>query len=84
MYKNVGSKIQVMGQVIGWLLLIVGIILWIFKCIISGYRGDALIGWISLAAGVVGFFSSWILYAFGQIVNDIHALRENTENNKNT
>ena len=76
MYKNLGKKIQVIGKVLGWLLLVAGIIMWVMKCIVSGYRGDALIGWISLVAGVVGLISSWFICAFGQLVDDVHTLRE--------
>ena len=76
MYNNLGKKIQMIGKVLGWLLLIAGVIMWVMKCIVSGYRGDALIGWISLAGGVVGLISSWFVCAFGQLVDDIHVMRE--------
>jgi len=76
MYNNLGKKIQVMGKVLGWLLLAVGIIMWFMKCIVSGYSGDALIGWISLVAGVFGLISSWFICAFGQLVDDVHNIHE--------
>ena len=79
MYENVGRKIQIIGQVCGWLLLIAGIVLWIFMCFISGYSDDIIIGWISLAGGVVGFISSWFIYAFGQLVDDVHNIRQHTK-----
>ena len=76
MYSNLGKKIMVIGKVMGWLLLIAGIIMWFMKCLVSGYPGDAIIGWISLVTGVVGLISSWFICAFGQLVDDTHAMRE--------
>ena len=76
MYNNLGKKIVVIGKVLGWLLLVAGIIMWFMKCIVSGYRGDALIGWISLVAGIFGLVSSWFICAFGQLVDDVHVMRE--------
>ena len=75
MYSNLGKKIMTIGKVMGCLLLIAGIIMWFTKCFVSGYPDDA-IGWISLVAGVLGFISSWFICAFGQLVDDTHAMRE--------
>ena len=79
MYNNVGSKIQVIGKVIGWIELIAGVIVWLYLCVING-SADELLAWIYLVAGVVGYICSSFIYAFGQIVNDIHAIREKAEN----
>lgn len=74
MYKNVGKKIMVLAQVCGWLLLVAGAIAWLyFLC--NGYSRDDSIGWIYLLAGVVGFVFSWPLYGFGQMVDDVHTMR---------
>ena len=34
-----------------------------------------LLGWISLIAGVFGFCFSWVLYGFGELVDDIGSIR---------
>jgi len=67
MNEYVGEKIKGFATVIGWVLLIAGIIGFICFAV----EDRVLIGLISLCVGIVGFLSSWILYAFGQLVDDI-------------
>lgn len=78
MYKNVGKKIMVLAQVFGWVCLIAGAIVFI-QSIPAYYNGPEPYGWISLAAGVVGFLCSWPLFGFGQIVDDVNAMRRSAE-----
>lgn len=75
MYKNVGTKIMALAQICGWLCLFAGVIAWINFL----GNGDSGIGWISLLIGVVGLLFSWPLYGFGQMVDDIKAMRNGTE-----
>ena len=70
MYNYIGGKIKVLARVIGWILLISGIIG--FLCLAS--EDHIIIGLIPLVSGVVGFLSSWFLYALGQIVDDVSDL----------
>ncbi len=79
MYKNVGKKIQILGQVIGWLLLIAGLITWYICICTNTYSPDDLLGWVAFAVGIVGFESTWFMYAFGQLVDDVHAIRAKME-----
>jgi hypothetical protein len=37
---------------------------------------DMIWAYIAPVIGVVGFVSSWFMYAFGQLVDDVHAMRE--------
>ena len=83
MYNNVGKKIQSIAQVIGWISLISGLFAWIIL-ITNGYDGwygyeyiteDDYIAWVALISGILGFMSSWFTYGFGQLVEDIHVLR---------
>ncbi len=74
MYSNVGKKIMVIAQVIGWLSLTAGFILWVVF-LSDGYSGTSLTGWLSLLGGVIVFLSSWFLYGFGQLVDDVRAIR---------
>ena len=39
-------------------------------------KADDIWAWVALVTGVLGFISSWIAYGLGQIVDDIHAMRE--------
>lgn len=74
MYKDVGKKIMRLAQVLGWVELIAGIVVF-FQSFPVRYNGPEVYGWICLAAGVVGFIASWALYAFGQLVHDVHEMK---------
>lgn len=71
MYKNIGAKIKVLAQVLGWLWLAVGIITWLV-CISDE---AAVVGWAILIVSVSLFLCSWPLYGFGQLVEDVHSMR---------
>lgn len=84
MYKDVGNKIKFLGQIVGWIPLILGCFVW-YTLISNGnnYYGhlyydesDDIWGWIALVAGILGYVASWFLYGFGQVVDDVHAIRE--------
>jgi len=70
--------------VLGWICLIAGAISW-FILITNGYESyyggyyfiteDDYIGWICLISGILGYVSSWFTYGFGQLVEDVHAMR---------
>jgi hypothetical protein len=66
MYDNVGNKIKVLAQILGWLGLIGGGIVWIVLL-----AKENPIGWVGLGAGIVWFLFSWFLYGFGQLVQDV-------------
>ena len=70
MYAYVGGKIKVLAKIIGWILLISGIIGFIYL----SSEFDVILGLIPLVSGIVGFMSSWFLYALGQVVDDISDL----------
>ena len=82
MYNNVGKRIQIIAKVIGWLLLIGGLITWFMFCLNNSYSRDDLWGWLAFAFGIIGFVSSWFIYGFGQVVDDVHFLREKAEQNQ--
>lgn len=79
LYKNIGEKIK------GWAkwVFIVGAI----SAVISGMsmlataegNGAMVEGVLTLVLGpLVAWVSSWLLYALGQITDDIHAMRNKT------
>lgn len=74
MYRNVGKKIMGLAQFLGWVCLIAGVIAGIFF-ISNSYSRDDYFGYIAFAAGIAMFISSWFLYGFGQLVNDVRAIR---------
>ena len=73
LYANIGKKIQ-------------GLALWCFMieaagAVVSGIylltEGFILYGLLSILLGpVVAWVSSWLLYAFGQLVDDVNATRD--------
>ena len=72
LYENIGEKIKNWAK---WIFIIEAI-----SAVISGFvligNDDGVTGVIVLLAGpFVAWVGSWLLYAFGQVVEDVHALR---------
>lgn len=89
MYSNIGKKIQSIAQITGWCSLILGALVWIILIFngesVPTYYGyteyvydtsDDLIAWVSLLTGVSYYIASWFIYGFGQLVDDVRAMRE--------
>lgn len=72
MYDNVGKKIMTLAKVLGWIFLIAGLI--ITEGFVSEKR-EFLIVIIPLISGILLFISSWFLYGFGKLVDDVSAMR---------
>jgi hypothetical protein len=72
MYNNIGKKIMVLSQIIGWLWFVAGTVVGIILLA----RAEQ-IGLVVLVSGVVALLSSWFLYGFGQLVSDIHEMKGN-------
>ena len=72
LYKDIGNQIKRWAQSIFVIELICSIIAVIIllanKLIVAGLI-------VLICAPIVVFVSTWVLYAFGQLVDDIHALR---------
>ena len=88
MFNNIGHKIQVLAKVLCW----IGIICWVITglALMAGgssmtYRlnGEFVAGIMTIIVGVlVSWIGSFLLYGFGQLVEDTHAIRANTESKK--
>lgn len=78
MFKNIGKKIQMLAQILCWVGIIASVITAIMLWNEDSYRNPTTTaGFIVLVAGsLVSWIGSWTLYAFGQIAEDIHAMRE--------
>ena len=79
-YSNIGNKVCKVAKVcgaIGIVCAIIGLI-----CLIYGLCDNemtvVICGASSAVLGIVSLISSWPLYAFGQITNDVHAIRSKT------
>ena len=72
MYENVGKKIMMLAKVLGWIFLAAGVIAFIVLLAMEFSDG---IAFASLAGGVLMYISSWFLYGFGQLVDDVRIIR---------
>ena len=73
MYKNIGKKIMGLAIVLGWLGFLAGVIVAV-TYFTNSFSKDDFIGWISLAAGIVFLILSLPAYGFGQLVDDVHTM----------
>lgn len=71
MYKDIGKKIMLLAVAFGW---IIGIASGIAACYFF-YEYDILLGVITLVTAIVSILMTWPLYGFGQLVDDVHAMR---------
>ena len=74
MYRNIGNTLKICSLVIGWGGLIVSVI----AAVAVAADGDPAAAGVWIASGLGDFLFSLILYAFGQLVEDTHALRRHT------
>jgi hypothetical protein len=81
LYKNIGDKVCKVAKFCGVLSVIFVLLGLLFVIIGINDYDDYLLfsGIATVAFGVVGVVASWPLYAFGQITNDIHAIRADVE-----
>ena len=85
MYSEVGKKIMGLAKICGWICLIASVLTWLIL-ITNGYEDwyggrtyiteDDVFGWAALIFGVLSFISSWPLYGFGQLIDDVHSMRK--------
>ena len=72
LYENIGGKIKNWAK---WIFIVEAIGAVITGVVLMG-NDDAVIGVIVLVCGpIVAWVGSWILYAFGELVEDVHAIR---------
>lgn len=80
MYTKIGKKIQKLAEVCGILCLIVSAFALLFAlALVSNAAEIAISAFSVVISGVVGFIGSWPLYGFGQLVEDVSALRKRSE-----
>ena len=81
LYEDIGGKIKRMAK---WTFIIEAIasIITGIALAINEYDGGYLL--ICIFGPIVAWVSSWLLYAFGQIVEDVHAIRDKERPIENT
>lgn len=72
MYDNVGKKIMTLAKVLGWVFLIAGIITAI---VFMSFGWKFFIVITPLIGGAILYILTWFLYGFGQLVDDVSAMR---------
>lgn len=70
LYSNVGKKIQTLAKVLGLVFLGGSVII----CLLSIWHVGYAV--LSLLGGCIMFCFSWLLYGFGQMVEDMSELRK--------
>lgn len=80
MYSNIGGKLRTLAGILGTIgILATGLGLLLVLISFGNGGGRALVTLVpGLVLGVIGLLeivSTWPLYAFGQMVEDVHALR---------
>lgn len=73
MFKNTGKAIMFLAKFFGEFFVTVGFFVWLIRLFIDGI--DDPFAWLSLASACLALISFWAMYAFGQLVDDVHAIR---------
>ena len=80
MYDNIGEKIKGLAKV---MFIVEAIAAVIGGIVLLGYEFLA-IGWLTLFLGpVVAWISSWLLYGFGELIDNVCTIAANTKTSKN-
>lgn len=93
MFNNIGRKIQKLAKAFWWIGIVFWAIKGIDligslsmtheltgSYVTASSAAGVLVSIVSIVVGVlVSWIGSLVLYAFGQLVEDTHAIRENTE-----
>jgi len=80
MNKNIGQNIKSLAKFCGPLAFGLAVIAAYFVSLSGNFIGAVCI----LVAGLICWLSSWPLYGFGQLIEDVHALRKKTESPTDT
>ena len=76
MFLDIGGKIKSLAKISAWVGCIVGVVLTIIFAV------EEMAVWVILLPliyGIGSFASAWPLYGFGQLVEDVSALRQRAE-----
>lgn len=81
MFKNIGGKIKGLASVIAWLGIIVSVVTGVIY-MATAFDGVG-IGFLILVLGsLVSWISSWLLYGFGELIENTSKIAKNiTPNN---
>ena len=75
MFDNIGKKIMSLAKILVVLDIIGTVILAII--LVDAFYEEFLGVLVALVSGTFSVITCWPLYAFGQLVDDVHAIRYN-------
>ena len=77
MYANIGDKVCKVAKFCGFIGIVVAVVGLVCLFIAIAESEDVLfiVGPVLAVLGIACLIGSWPLYAFGQITNDVHAMR---------
>lgn len=82
MFKNAGKRLMGLAKFIFWLIVILGLIL---GFIFSLAKSEEIFILVGIIAGVLfGWISSLLLYAFGELCEEVRLLAELEENDSDS
>lgn len=85
MFNNPGKKLKSLAKLIFWLAIVLNVLLFLgiygTAVVEEGAKGSALALFVFVALGLligalIGWLSSILLYAFGELIEDIHSMRK--------
>ncbi len=83
-FSDVGNKIKQLAMVLCFISIILGIV----GFFVFVVKENGVLAFTSLIGGIFSFILYWFVYAYGQIADDVHAIKEyllkNADNNIST
>lgn len=76
MYSNVGNKLRTLARLCGVIGIVCAAICVLAEVITMFDEFNGIVAVSGLVLGLLCVVSSWPLYAFGQLVDDVHAIRD--------
>ncbi len=76
MYSNVGRKLRTLAKVCGVIGIVCAAICVLAEVVTMFDTFNGIMAVSGLMLGLLCVVSSWPLYAFGQLVDDVHAIRD--------
>lgn len=80
MFNNIGAKIKGMAKFFCWIGIIISFVAGIGQVSFGyGYGGLVALGIVTIVVGsIASWLGSLVMYGFGQLVDDVSALRNAT------
>ncbi|MDE7262354.1 MAG: hypothetical protein K2N78_09930 [Oscillospiraceae bacterium] len=75
MYSNIGGKLRTLAKVCGVIGIVCAVICVLVEVLTVFDSFEGILAVSGLMLGLLCVVTSWPLYAFGQLVDDVHAIR---------